>query len=99
MMQCPARCSARNWHPEHTEPPDGRGIELPARIGKNQDRRPGLQIVTGAGSYAAHKLSGISFISRHSLGNEDGSADADVGAKNARIETGNIVGLQCRSSP
>jgi hypothetical protein len=42
---------------------------------------------------------GISFISRHGLENEDGSAEADVGAKNARIKTGNIVGLQCRSSP
>jgi hypothetical protein len=55
--------------------------------------------VTGAGSSAANKLSGMSFISRHALGNEDGTAEPPVGAKNARIETGNIVGLQCRSSP
>jgi hypothetical protein len=30
--------------------------------------------VTGAGSSAANKLSGISFISRRALGNEDGTA-------------------------
>jgi hypothetical protein len=59
----------------------------------------GLVIVTGAGSSAANRLSGISFISHHALGNEDGTAEAHVGAKNARIETGNIVRLQCRSSP
>jgi hypothetical protein len=59
----------------------------------------GLVNYDGAGSSAADKLSGIWFISRHALGNEDGTAEAHVGAKNARIETGNIVGLQCRSSP
>jgi hypothetical protein len=55
--------------------------------------------VTGAGSSAANKLSGISFISRLALGNEDGTPEARVGAKNAHIETGKFVGLQCRSSP
>jgi hypothetical protein len=50
MMPCAGRCGARIRLPEHTEPPEGRCIELPARIGKNQDRRPAFYIVTGARS-------------------------------------------------
>jgi hypothetical protein len=73
-----------------------RGIELSTRIGENQGRRS-VVFVGDCDSSAANRLSGMSFISTDG-GNEDGT-EAHIGAKNARIETGHIFGLQCRSSP